>query len=203
MLNSNRFLDNVLDNLPGMVFVKNADDLDFVYLNKACGKFSGQATEKLKGKNSFGFYTKEQALSVLEQERELIAGRTVTAYEEGPIKTADGEKWLQTRKIPVFEHDIPAFLVGISEDITEKKKQEDAINMLNRELEAFSYSVSHDLRAPLRAVTGYAQMLREDYSDVLDKEGNRLLQTISENAEKMGKLIDNLLTFSRLSAVKT
>jgi len=198
LLSSNKFLDTVLDNLPGIVFVKNAADLQFVYLNKAGEDFFGVTLADLKGKNCFNFYTDEQAAKILEEEQNLFKDNCVTEFEEGPLRTLDGEKWLQTKKIPVFENNTPAFVVCISQDISEKKKQQDAILSLNKELEAFSYSVSHDLRAPLRAVTGYAQMLREDYSDILDAEGNRLLRTISENAEKMGKLIDNLLTFSRL-----
>jgi PAS domain S-box-containing protein len=68
----------------------------------------------------------------------------------------------------------------------------------NKELEAFSYSVSHDLRAPLRAIDGYARMLEEDYSKLLDDEGSRLLATVQSNAKRMGVLIDDLLSFSRL-----
>jgi len=68
----------------------------------------------------------------------------------------------------------------------------------NKELEAFSYSVSHDLRAPLRAVHGYAQMINEDYETALDDEGRRILEAIKSNAKKMGTLIDDLLAFSRL-----
>ena len=68
----------------------------------------------------------------------------------------------------------------------------------NQELEAFSYSVSHDLRAPLRAISGFSQILLEDYSNKLDHEGNRLLDVISENVRKMGQLIDDLLEFSRV-----
>jgi PAS domain S-box-containing protein len=69
---------------------------------------------------------------------------------------------------------------------------------LNRELESFTYSVSHDLRAPLRSINGYAQMLIEDYKDKLDVEGQRIIQTIGNNAKRMGTLIDELLEFSRL-----
>ncbi len=68
----------------------------------------------------------------------------------------------------------------------------------NKELDAFSYSVSHDLRSPLRAVDGYARMLEEDYGKTLDAEGIRLLGVVRANSQRMGQLIDELLAFSRL-----
>jgi PAS domain S-box-containing protein len=90
-------------------------------------------------------------------------------------------------------------------DNTERKKTEKSIlrfnlelKELNKELEAFTYSVSHDLRAPLRAISGYAQMMKEDYSAVLDEEGLRITNLIISNGVRMGKLIDDLLDFSRL-----
>lgn len=72
------------------------------------------------------------------------------------------------------------------------------IESLNKELESFSYSVSHDLRAPLRSIDGYTQILIEDYAPKLDDEGNRLLNVVVNNARRMGKLIDDLLDFSRV-----
>jgi signal transduction histidine kinase len=68
----------------------------------------------------------------------------------------------------------------------------------NKELDAFSYSVSHDLRTPLRAINGYAVMLQEDYGPLFDAEGNRIISNIVTNATRMGQLIDDLLTFARL-----
>jgi signal transduction histidine kinase len=82
-----------------------------------------------------------------------------------------------------------------------EKDLEEALNALNRsnaELETFSYSVSHDLRAPLRAVNGFTTIIEEDYGNLLDEEGKRLLQLVRYNADKMEKLIDNLLVLSRL-----
>jgi len=78
--------------------------------------------------------------------------------------------------------------------VAERTAQLEAVN---KELEAFSYSVSHDLRAPLRAVDGYTRMLREDYGTRLDDEGRRICSVISDSARDMGRLIDDLLAFSR------
>lgn len=78
------------------------------------------------------------------------------------------------------------------------KERTSQLERVNKELEAFSYSVSHDLRTPLRAVSGYSIMLKEDYDDKLDAEGKRIIGNIITNARMMGQLIDDLLTFSRL-----
>ena len=86
-------------------------------------------------------------------------------------------------------------------DNTERKKAEDDANRLTKELEAFSYSVSHDLRAPLRSINGYTQILKEDYSTQLGEEGIHILNTVIRNSSRMGTLIDDLLLFSKANRI--
>jgi signal transduction histidine kinase len=86
-------------------------------------------------------------------------------------------------------------IVNLNADLHRQTKQ---LSLANKELEGFSYSVSHDLRAPLRAIDGYALMLEEDYRGRLDQEALRFLSVIRANSKRMGLLIDNLLAFSRL-----
>ena len=93
-------------------------------------------------------------------------------------------------------------LINILEDIEEERREVErtraVLETVNRELEAFSYSVSHDLRAPLRAISGFSRAIAEDCTESLDEEGRRYLRLIQDNADRMGTLIDGLLAFSRL-----
>jgi light-regulated signal transduction histidine kinase (bacteriophytochrome) len=86
----------------------------------------------------------------------------------------------------------------ISLAVEDVKKYASHLQHANSDLEAFTYSVSHDLRAPLRAIDSFSKILAEDHAACLDEEGTRVLNVITHNTQKMGLLIDNLLAFSRL-----
>jgi PAS domain S-box-containing protein len=143
--------------------------------------------------------------------RELMQGVKVRDREI-LVRHKSGAMFPVLFSVDTFSMADKQFVITFSYDITDRKRAEEKViqlntdleanlqqlEMANKEMESFTYSVSHDLRTPLRAIDGYARMLDEDFSPVLDNEGRRLLDTIQYNAKKMGNLIDDLLAFSRL-----
>jgi PAS domain S-box-containing protein len=198
--NSDRFTSVILENIPNMIFVKDAPSLRFLRFNKAGEDLLGYSSKDLIGKNDYDLFPIEQANFFTEIDRAAMKSETAVTVKEEPIKTRlRGERWLRTHKITILDDKgDPLYLVGISEDITEIKKQQDAILQLNQELEAFSYSVAHDLRAPLNGMNGLAGLFEKNYADKLDTEGIQMLGMLRTTSQSLSALIQDLLDFAKL-----
>jgi PAS domain S-box-containing protein len=204
--------------LPQIVFETDITG-NLTYLNKQAYKLSGYPEEEsLIGKSSVSFYIPEDRERAVENIKRSIAGTKSAISNEYTMMRKDGTTFnVLVYSNPVFKDSKPVGLRGIIVDISEIKmahteiktlneeleqrvaKRTEQLEMVIKEMESFSYSVSHDLRTPLRALDGFANILIQDYAPLLDDEGKRMLQIIIVNANKMGALIDDLLAFSRLS----
>ena len=137
---SEHFLNSIIENIPNMIFVKDAQELRFVRFNKAGERLLGLSAEELIGKNDFDFFPKDQAEFFTSKDREVLAGRKLVDIPEEPIETQEGERLLHTKKLPLLDrHGEPEYLLGISEDISELRKAYDTIRaqkaLIDRELE--------------------------------------------------------------------
>jgi PAS domain S-box-containing protein len=212
------FLRQVIDLNPSFIFAKDREGR-FTLANQAVATAYGTTVENLLGKTDADFnphaeeveHFRQDDLQVMDTRRERIIPEEMITEASGKVR------WLQTIKRPIVSPDGSVNQVlGVATDITERKWISEELKKLNegleervrertaqletanRELDAFSYSVSHDLRAPLRAIDGFSRIFMEDYADKVDEEGARLLGIIRSNTQNMGRLIDDLLDFSRL-----
>jgi PAS domain S-box-containing protein len=204
---ASRLLDAIIENIPAMVFVKDAERLAFVRVNRAEEELIGLPRDQVIGKTDFDFFPASEAESFVAKDRETLASGKLVDIPEEPIHTLRGERWLRTKKVALRDATGKAtHLLGISHDITEYRQTiaelsaaKLSADAANRELESFSYSVAHDLRSPLRAIDGFSQALFEDYGDRLDAEALRYISRVREAAQRMAELIDDLLTLSRVT----
>lgn len=153
-------------------------------------------------------HPEDRPATLREVEAQIVEGRKVLSFENRYRHKDGGWRVLSWKSVP----QPGGLMYATARDVTERKENERAYRQLhadlqrrareleaaNAELEAFSYSVSHDLRAPLRHIDGYAQLLRKQAGAQLDASGQRYLDNIGVSARNLGVLIDELLTFSRM-----
>ncbi len=201
---------------PDIIFIHRNGRIVFVN-QTAVHAFRASSAEAIVGKSVMSFVHPEYQAAVRDRIARMAETKAqLPILEEVFVRTDGTPVDVEVTAIP-FTLDGEEAAIGVARDITERKKAEAEIRRLNaelerrveertaqleaanKELEAFAYSVSHDLRAPLRSIDGFGQALQEDYASVLDEQGLDHLQRIRAASKRMGHLIDDLLNLSRLT----
>jgi PAS domain S-box-containing protein len=204
----------VIDNTSAVIYMRDADGR-YLLVNRRYEELFGVRREEIVGMTDFDLFPPEVAADFRANDlKALASGAPIQAEETAPHP--DGPHTYITVKYPITDPAGRSYAIcGISTDITDLKRIEDEARALNaglesrvrertaeleastRELDAFAYSVSHDLRAPLRAVAGFSELLLEDYGSELDAIGRDYLARVVAATARMSRLIDDLLTLSR------
>ncbi|HEV7674097.1 MAG TPA: ATP-binding protein [Candidatus Angelobacter sp.] len=193
------------------IFVRDMSDV-ITYWNRGAQELYGWTDKEAIGKHSQELLQTISPTPLEDIRAELLR----TNRWEGELKKskADGthvvvaSRWSLRRD----QRELPVAILETNNDITERKRREEEIQGLNqelakrsvelesinKELEAFAYSISHDLRAPLRHMASYAELLKKKVSSVVDEKSNHYMAMILDSAKRMGNLIDDLLAFSRI-----
>ena len=199
---------------PDSVVITRLKDGQFVFVNPSFESILGYAHEEVIGRSSLEFDIWDD-LQDRKTVIEALQDKGKIENFEADFHGKDGTTRHGLMSAAVIHLDGEPHILNITRDITRLKQAEEArrvyaekleemveartrdLEAANKELESFTYSVSHDLRAPLRHINGYISLLADRFTDVLPEKGRHYLDTIVDSANQMGLLIDNLLQFSR------
>lgn len=199
-------LRNFVEQAPAAVAMLDADMKYITVSNEWFEQYNIERTD-LVGVSHYEVFPKINDMPEWhEQHQEVLKGVELSSTKDKIIRQDGTVQWISWKMIPWYNE--PGKIAGmimytadITAEVTYAEKLEKKTGELasaNEELESFSYSVSHDLRAPLRSINGFSDILIEDYKDKIDENGVRLLNIVKDSAVKMGQLIDDILQFSRL-----
>jgi PAS domain S-box-containing protein len=214
--NERYLLRTLIDNLPDYIYIKDTQ-LRHVINNKANVELIGAASEEeTLGKTVMDYFDPAIAMEFMQADRRVLEhGQPILDLEEKIVGHLNEVRWLLTSKIPLKDDSDVIGLVGISRDITERKKAELLLKELNAslaiqaskleasntELERFAYVASHDLQEPLRMVRSFLQLLKKKYDGSLDSEAHQYIDIAVDGSERMKQLIMDLLDYSRVGFV--
>ena len=198
------------------IFVRDMSDI-ITYWNRGAEELYGWTAEEAIGKHSHQLLQTDFPIPIEEVRAELLH----TGRWEGELRKskADGSRVVVASRwsLRQDEQGRAVAILETNNDITERKRREEDIQNLNlelakrstelesinKELEAFAYSISHDLRAPLRHMAGYTELLQKRASSVVDEKSKHYMAMTLDSAKRMGNLIDDLLAFSRIGRAET
>ena len=200
-------LDSLIDNIPIALFVKEAGGLRFERLNNAFEELVGYAREEVLGKNDHDLFPAEEANHFVAKDCEVLSSRKLLDIAEESIDTRHGRRILHTRKIPLLDAMGRAtHLVGITEDITERKRAEEelrqakaAAESANRAKSEFLANVSHEIRTPMNGIMGMTELTLETS---LTLEQRNYLNLVRTSAEALLTVVNDILDFSKIEAGK-
>ncbi len=200
---SEEFLNNLVDNIPNMIFVKDAETLEFVRFNKAGEQLLGYSQEEVLGKSVYDLFPGSEAELFTTKDREALATKAlVNILEETITDRRNDQRTLHTRKIPLLdETGRPQYLLGISEDITERRKLEQQFRQAQK-MEAvgrLAGGIAHDFNNMLGVIIGNAElaMAQVDPAQTIFAHMREVLKA----AERSGELTRQLLAFARKQSV--
>lgn len=193
------FVDAVFETAGALITVTDKNSR-FIRFNRACEKLTGYLANEVIGQSMFTLFIPKKEWNIIDDvRRRILDGETMIEYENHWLTKSGDQRFIRWQSSSLSdESGNVIFIITTGIDISDRKKLQEELYASNRDLESFSYSISHDLRGPLGIIKGFTDILYEDYCDILGQEACGYLLHVNENVLKMQKLITSLLNLSRV-----